>query len=319
MALRKGENPSLQEIIDSYNRELLSYQARAAMHQHNPPQAEPEAPHFAPPEHDIHFPHPHPEQKPPAPQTPIQPRTPKQENRQPFPGQLPLRELSEQLLDQLRRMPRPLPTEYPEPRDAEPASAVPDEEAAGRAEYLQGIRDLEQGLLDLAQGEKDLREGIEAYEQGIRERDSWQSVAAAAQPTPPFDPQFITDPKRIAAQDTGKKQSQSLGFGRLRINTSAARQAIPVEGAYVQVVKRTAQGDSLVGAASSNELGLTPFFELPVELSDDGGMTAPFEEYLVNVSARGYQPIVGLIAQVFAGISGTLPVFLVPLSEEERL
>lgn len=310
MALRKGDNPSLQEIIDRYNREMLSYSQRAEQNRNAQSVA---ARPQTPPE-------------PSAQHTPIQPRSVSIEEREPFPGQLPIRELSEQLLDQLRRMPRPLPQEYPETRDSAPANAQIDEEAAGRAEYLQGIRDLEQGLLDLAQGEKDLREGIEAYEQGIRERVRWraQAVPAAAQQSKPdgffeFDPDFVTNPDRVAAQDTGANGMGRQGFGRLRINTSAARQAIPIEGAYVQVIKRTLQGDSLVGAASTDVLGLTPFFELPVAISSDGGMTAPFEEYLVNVSAVGYRPIVGLVAQVFAGISGTLPVFLVPLSEEERL
>lgn len=338
MALRKGENPSLQEIIDSYNRELLNYRTRASASSPQENEAlaasassapQPPAPTRPEPNQPVQNQpqpsQPAPQSPTPAPPAPTPPDKYKpQEGREPFPGQLPLRELSDELLEQLRRMPRPLPAEYLEPENAAPASAAAlDEEAAGAAEYRQGMRELEQGLIDLAQGEKELREGIEAYEQGIRERDAGLALAAQASTQPldsgSADREYLSDPRRVAAQDAGRDGSQALGFGRLRISASAARQAIPIASAYVQVIKRTLQGDTLIGATLTNELGLTQFFELPVDASNDGGMTAPFEEYIVNVSAAGYQPIVGLVAQVFAGISGTLPVFLVPLSEEERL
>ena len=204
----------------------------------------------------------------------------------------------------------------------------------GRRELEQGLRDLEQGLRDKEQGERE-------YRQGLAERDYWINMSAQAsaamsendavtypaewqRPAPSQPgrnpdgtvPTQPTVPGRVTAQSQPGEQPMGGGYGTLIVQAYTARRAEPVAGAQVVVTMPAESGEVLYKIMRTDIDGRTPPLQLPVESAQDG--RAPYAIYKVYVTADRYLPSGALNAQIFPGVTGILPVELIPGEEVAR-
>ena len=131
------------------------------------------------------------------------------------------------------------------------------------------------------------------------------------EPTPPepatdFPPTVVTNP------------SQETGTGYLRIEVTTARQAVPVEGAYV-VVRQMGDGDvQLERVMRTDSEGKTATISLPTvpaSLSMNPGTAHPYTEYTVQVDMPGYISVRDFNIPIYDGIVAIQPVDLSPLPE----
>ncbi|MBQ9993381.1 MAG: carboxypeptidase regulatory-like domain-containing protein [Clostridia bacterium] len=392
---RQSDSPSLQELIDNYNRELMQYHERASAastaedEEAQPTSAMPRPPRPEPPHTD----------RPPRPEPPHTDRPLRPEATEPLypPGSgIPRPEPDEPLYPSGSGMPRPEPYEPLEPprphhpprprigfRPAESAVTSASEVGADEAvveilsrqeqwirDLEQGLRDLEQGLADLERGRQEMREGQAEYEKGIAERDYWRQQAQMAQATPlpsassfagddvfsaPFpnfgttgnqntmpgaggmgnqtmqtpdgmgSPNILPNPDVVPNSREGRNAqsgvsipSTGVGAGYLTVYVTTARDAFPVAGARVVVSSTLENGVTLYGTATTDDSGFTPLMPLPVGTaiaSDNPYFAAPFSIYSVSVRAPGFVSQENLPAQVFSGITSTLPVNLVPVND----
>ena len=221
-------------------------------------------------------------------------------------------------------------------QEAVMTAADPD---AQREQWLrdleQGRRELEQGLRDLEEGLREREQGVREYEQGLAEREYWlnQSRQASApvqtgEPSayPPArqeqdapmhrrnpDGTIPTEPAvpgRVTAQSQPGEQPSGDGVGTLIVQAYTARRAEPVAGAQVVITRPSDSGEVLYRITGTDIDGRTPPLQLPVRREDDGG--ASYAVYKVYVTADKYQPSGALSAQIFPGITGILPVELIP-------
>lgn len=111
------------------------------------------------------------------------------------------------------------------------------------------------------------------------------------------------------------------GMGKLIIQTTTARDTLPVEGTQVTVSRPSGQTGvppTLLYSAQTDRSGRTPVFDLEAPPRADSmqpGGKAPYARYNVHVSHPGFQPVDIVDVTVFDGIASTLPVFLVPKSD----
>ncbi len=214
-------------------------------------------------------------------------------------------------------------------------SASVSEREQWQRDLEQGLLDLKRGLEELAEGQRELREGQLAYERGAAERDFWRSQgsASAAVSHSADDPPFVppqphsqvgavpqNPPNIPPAQSPTSIPSDGEGVGYLRVAVVTARQSAPVPGALVRVFAPTPQGNILIASAVTNEDGKIPPLSLPTGLSSTSNESyaSPFFNYDVSVTADGYYPRDDLIAQIFNGVTGYLTVDMIPLPEFDR-
>ena len=212
------------------------------------------------------------------------------------------------------------------------------------ADLEQGLLELKRGLAELAEGQRELREGQLAYLNGIAERDCrlgqkngqthenasgnvsdedyYQSggfipSAGAAHgsdsfPTPsgavPIDP-----PDTPPAQSPYSVPSDGTGFGQLQAAVYTARRSVPIPGALVTVFS----GGAPYASYTTDIDGKTPVIQLPAGISSspDDSYASPFTNYRVIATADGYYPQNDLTAQIFSGQTALLPVEMVPLPD----
>lgn len=110
------------------------------------------------------------------------------------------------------------------------------------------------------------------------------------------------------------------GMGKLVVQTTTARDSLPVEGSVVTVSTVGAAGvpPVLLHTATTDRSGLTPVFDLPApprSTSMTPGQSTPFAVYTVQIERAGYQPVGIINVSIFDSVASTLPVFLVPLPE----
>ncbi len=214
------------------------------------------------------------------------------------------------------------------------AAAAPESQ---REQWLrdleQGRLELEQGLRDLEQGLRDKEQGVREYEQGLAEREYWLSQSrqvtapVSAQPvtwqnpmppqprrnpdgTVPIEP---TVPGRVTAQSQPGEQPAGGGSGTLIVQVYTARRAEPVAGAQVVVTLPADGGEVLYKIMRTDIDGRTPPLQLPVEPAREGSV--PYAVYRVYVTADNYLSSGALNAQIFPGVTGVLPVELIPGKE----
>nr|WP_317412904.1 hypothetical protein [uncultured Solibaculum sp.] len=112
--------------------------------------------------------------------------------------------------------------------------------------------------------------------------------------------------------------SQETGTGYLRIEVTTARQAVPVEGAYV-VVRQMGDGDvNLERVMRTDSEGKTATISLPTvpaSLSMHPGTPHPYTEYSVQVDMPGYISVRDFNIPIYDGIVAIQPVELSPLPE----
>ncbi len=115
------------------------------------------------------------------------------------------------------------------------------------------------------------------------------------------------------------------GMGKLIIQTTTARDTLPVSGAVVTVSQSGQENGippELLYSAVTDRSGRTPVFDLaapPRSASMQPGGPAPYARYAVQVEHPNFQPVSIVDVTVFDGIVSTLPVFLVPRTESAQM
>ncbi|CZT55977.1 hypothetical protein BN3661_01073 [Eubacteriaceae bacterium CHKCI005] len=133
---------------------------------------------------------------------------------------------------------------------------------------------------------------------------------APPEPAADFPPPVVTDPK------------EQTGIGYLRVEAKTARQALPVEGAYV-VVRQVGEGEEvpLERIMYTDSEGKTPKIPLPTvpaSLSMAPGTDHPYTEYIIQVDKPGYISVRDFNVPIYDGIVAIQPVELSPLPEGDR-
>lgn len=119
-------------------------------------------------------------------------------------------------------------------------------------------------------------------------------------------------------------ESDMTGMGKLIIQTTTARDTLPVSGASVTVSQSGQQEGvppTLLFSALTDRSGLTPVFDLPApprSASMHPGGQIPYARYAVQVEHPSYQPMSIVDVTVFDGVVSTLPVFLLPRPEDAQ-
>jgi len=112
------------------------------------------------------------------------------------------------------------------------------------------------------------------------------------------------------------------GMGKLVIQTTTAREALPVVGATVTVSQTGQEAGvppTLLHSVSTDRSGRTPVFDLPAPpraASMQTGGDKPYARYTVQVEHPDFQPVSIVDVTIFDGVVSTLPVFLVPRAEQ---
>ena len=114
---------------------------------------------------------------------------------------------------------------------------------------------------------------------------------------------------------------RNTATGYLVVAVSTARSAMPLENALVTVSAVDDNGVAeLIYTTRTNRSGKTPPLPLPappLSNSLEPGSLYPYARYAVSVDLDGYQPIFTSDLTVFADVVATLPVYLVPLEENQ--
>lgn len=351
--MQKGINQqNLQELIDSYNAEMMRYSQKAqpAMPQQNSPANQRTAGEQAL------------ESGEEAIERGITERNywlaQGKQGLQHGAPTFPRPEPNEPLYRPNSHMPRPEPDEpleRPVPHQShimtQPAvtasatPAEPTEQEAWLEELRLGLQELHRGLEELAQGQRELLAGQEAYRQGISERDRWLDVQQATAPASsspsaqPYSPPISTTdntsnphaapystPAPVqpiqpissngrSAQSQESIPSDGVGTGYLQVGVYTARQAMPIPNARVTVFRETSGGNEIYASETTDDDGKIPLLQLPTGTSSVSAVSAPFVNYNVSVAADGYYPRSELQAQIFSGITAILWVELTPLPD----
>ena len=106
------------------------------------------------------------------------------------------------------------------------------------------------------------------------------------------------------------------GTGYLVIKTSAASNAIPLEGAIVTVRGNQPNFSSVIVKLITARNGMTPKISLaapPRGNSTSPGIDNPFATYNVDVQLDGFFPASAQQVPVFDGITSIQPINLIPL------
>lgn len=118
-------------------------------------------------------------------------------------------------------------------------------------------------------------------------------------------------------------ENRNGSTGYLVVSVSTAQNAIPIENALVTVSSIDDRGvQELIYTTRTNRSGQTALLPLPAPPLDNSlspGNAYPYSRYSVRVEQDGYVPISSADLTVFADIVATLPVYLVPLEENEPL
>ena len=218
----------------------------------------------------------------------------------------------------------------------------------GLADLEQGLRELKRGLEELAKGQRELREGLLAYLRGIAERDrqldqngqrmqcsaheyendddgygNWDYADGISVPSAgslyddsfhaPSGPVPSDIPDTPPAQSPYSVSSDGTGYGMFQASVYTARRSVPIPGALVTVFF---DGKPYAAYPTDGD-GKTPAIQLPAGTasSQDESYAAPFVNYRVTVTADGYYPQNDLTAQIFSGQTAFLPVEMVPLPD----
>ncbi len=114
---------------------------------------------------------------------------------------------------------------------------------------------------------------------------------------------------------------RNTATGYLVVAVSTARNALPLENALVTVSAVDDNGVAeLLFTTRTNRSGKTAPLPLPAPPLDNSlepGSTNPYSRYAVSVDLDGYQPISTSDLTIFADVVATLPVYLVPLEENQ--
>ena len=110
-------------------------------------------------------------------------------------------------------------------------------------------------------------------------------------------------------------------YGKLIVQTTSARNAVPVSDATVVVRKLNEDGTSqLLTVMNTDADGLTEPYESEThspEQSLSPGGAMPYTDITIEISADGYYGIVNTHVPIYPGITSLQPAWLIPVSESE--
>ena len=254
-------------------------------------------------------------------------------------GLIELAKGQKELSDGLREWQEGMQQAIPASAGASPSVMDSGESIAWLKALEAGMEELRRGLTELAKGQKELSDGLSQWREGMNApanggRPAYNASAVNDMPAPdvvgpdtasphmhgiagiPSEPP-INDP--IADIVT-----HPAGHGNLCVTVNAARQAVPIVGASVTVTLPVSDYELLYSFVSTDGSGRSPEIELPVyedrlsehipPTADGTGITPEYRTYRVRVQAAGFRMKDDLIAEIFDGISSTLNVELEPLS-----
>ena len=271
--IRGSEGWGLQELIDSYNSELMRYHQQAE--RSGSPAAQPSAGEVTPPRSTIAFDEEHTAANTvPTPQT----AAPMQSDEQRW-----LRELQEGL------------------RELE----------AGLRELEEGLRELREGERLLEQGRAEYEQSQRRAAQMQGEAQMAAATPAPAPNMPDMMPPTAPNMRPMPSPDVMPRPGTMAPTGILQVYTYTAREAKRVPGAQVTVYQRENGGDLLFAATQTDGNGKTPLIRLPVDGGNDT-LAPEAAQYLVRVTAQGYITQDALPVQIYPGVIATLPVEMVP-------
>ena len=108
-------------------------------------------------------------------------------------------------------------------------------------------------------------------------------------------------------------------YGKLIVQTTSARNAVPVSDATVVVRKLNEDGTSqLLTVMNTDADGLTEPYEIETpspEQSLSPGGAMPYTDITIEISADGYYGIVNTHVPIYPGITSLQPAWLIPVSE----
>lgn len=110
-------------------------------------------------------------------------------------------------------------------------------------------------------------------------------------------------------------------FGKLIVQTTSAKNAIPVVGATVVVRKLNDDGTSQVLTVMNTDInGQTPPFEIETPSPSESlspGNAKPYTDISIEISADGYYGLVNTHVPIYPGVTSLQPAWLIPVSESE--
>ena len=110
-------------------------------------------------------------------------------------------------------------------------------------------------------------------------------------------------------------------YGKLIVQTTSARNAIPIVGATVVVREVLDDGTSrLLTVMNTDADGKTPPLEIPTPAPSESlspGGAKPYTDVSIEISADGYYGSVNTHVPIYPGITSIQPAWMIPVSSSE--
>lgn len=109
-----------------------------------------------------------------------------------------------------------------------------------------------------------------------------------------------------------------MALGYITAQVFAAREAVPVSGAGVRVVRKSGDGEELVAFRLTDRDGKTDAIEVEApnsELSEEPSETAPFSLFNILIEHPLYYPVLIRDVQVFGGLITLQNTELIPIDD----
>ena len=107
-------------------------------------------------------------------------------------------------------------------------------------------------------------------------------------------------------------------YGKLRIRTYAAAEALPVESALIKIYGTDEYNKDVAYSLLTDSDGITAEISLPAPLRSysvsPGAKKCPYAVYNVEIAKSGFYPKRIDNVPLFAGTSAVLPIEMIPLS-----
>lgn len=109
-----------------------------------------------------------------------------------------------------------------------------------------------------------------------------------------------------------------MALGYITAQVFAAREAVPVRGAGVRVVRKIGDGEELVAFRLTDRDGKTDTIEVEApspELTEEPSETAPFSLFDILIEHPLYYPVLIRDVQVFGGLITLQNTELIPIDD----
>lgn len=107
-------------------------------------------------------------------------------------------------------------------------------------------------------------------------------------------------------------------YGKLKIRTYTAREALPVNAAQIKIYGTDEHNKSIAYSLLTDSDGITAEIDLPAPLRSysvaPGAKESPYAVYNVEIAKNGFYPKRIDSVPLFAGTAAVLPIEMIPLS-----